>query len=141
MAPCMLYGMDLAAPVVNGNMGDGGCMTRHLPHLSVGAALPQQDVPFQSPTGAVTVCRTLHRDRSVILIVLSREHVTKPSSCMLETCCSIYGCYALVYDVSTCLVHLIYTSVTCTLDWVITHNMELTRLDFRCSQSVAVFEG
>lgn len=90
---------------------------------------------------AVTVCRTLHRDRSVILIVLSREHVTKPSSCMLDTCCSIYGCYALVYDVSTCLVHLIYTSVTCTLDWVITHNMEITRLDFRCSQPVAVFEG
>jgi hypothetical protein len=54
MAPCMLYGMDLAAPVVDGNMGDGGCMTRHLPHLSVGAALPQQDVPFQSPTGAQT---------------------------------------------------------------------------------------
>lgn len=45
---------------------------------------------------AVTVCRTLHLDRSVILIVLSREHVTKPSSCMLDTCCSIYGSYTLV---------------------------------------------
>ncbi len=27
-------------------------MACHLSHLSVGAALPQQDVPFQSPTGA-----------------------------------------------------------------------------------------
>ncbi len=52
MAPSMLYGTDLAASVVDGNMGDGGCMACHLPHLSVGAALPQQDVPFQSPTGA-----------------------------------------------------------------------------------------
>lgn len=26
-------------------------MACHLPHLSVGAALPQQDVPFQAPTG------------------------------------------------------------------------------------------
>lgn len=46
-----LYDTNLAAPVVNGDVGDGGSMARHLPHLSVGAALPQQDVPFQSPTG------------------------------------------------------------------------------------------
>ena len=52
MAACVLCGADLAAPVVDGNMADGGCMTCHLPHLSVGAALPQQDVPFQPPTGA-----------------------------------------------------------------------------------------
>ena len=35
---------------------------------------------------AVTVCSTLHLERSVILMVLSKEQVTKPSSCMLETC-------------------------------------------------------
>lgn len=32
-------------------MGDGGSMASHLPNLSVGAALPQQDVPLQPPTG------------------------------------------------------------------------------------------
>ena len=29
---------------------------------------------------------------------------------------------------------------TCTLDWLITHNMGSTHVDFRCSQPVAVFE-
>ena len=42
---------NLAASVVNGKMGDGGSMASHLPNLSVGAALPQQDVPLQPPAG------------------------------------------------------------------------------------------
>ena len=29
-------------------------MPRHFPHLSVGAALPKQDVPFQAPAGTQT---------------------------------------------------------------------------------------
>ena len=41
---------DLAAPVVYRNMRDGGCMPCQLPHLSVCAALPQQDIPFQATT-------------------------------------------------------------------------------------------
>ena len=41
---------DLATPVVYRNMRDGGCMPCQLSHLSVCAALPQQDVPFQATT-------------------------------------------------------------------------------------------
>ncbi len=44
----------LAAPVVNGNVRDGCGMTSHLSHLSVGAALPQQDVPLKAPTSTQT---------------------------------------------------------------------------------------
>ena len=31
---------NLAAPVINGDMRDGSCVTSHLSYLSVGAALP-----------------------------------------------------------------------------------------------------
>lgn len=44
-------GLHLTTSVVNGKLGDGGSMARHLSHISVSAALPQQDVPLQASTG------------------------------------------------------------------------------------------
>lgn len=49
-ADAQTKGLHLTASVVNGKMGDGGSMAGHLPHLSVGVALPQQDIPLQAPT-------------------------------------------------------------------------------------------
>lgn len=61
---CYGNSADLAAAVVNSQVEYGSSMPRHLPNLSVGAALPQQNVSLQASAGTqaegLAVCKAVH---------------------------------------------------------------------------------